>query len=441
MRSPHRPLLAVLLVLSTAARAELDKKQQSLVRRVNSAVTSIQRSLEGSTKDGRQFTPRNAEELQKRLERVKADLAGLPDSEPEVKAELAHLAELEAAIGKAVGDLSAKTQAKEEERGALVALLSAPEVEDDLATLKSQAELFGQSALFELDSYALARWTTNANVTEMRAATAGWKQTVERFQAMEKKYRPAVAYRGQLGGDASMMQAKLAEPLNDARDHYEEFAAAIATFAAKAPAQLEKEAAALKAASDTAVGKKDHAAFTNPDGAIEALRNRVANLAAVWAPLAPSDAEREKIAARAKQVEADVVAKMESLAEAIVQSNVCPAERYAGADRDALEKFVRAGWSKGFPKEAVVAVRFADAAFERHTSLNWEPSMNAFVKRDSSSLGGWVVVKDGADRAIMWPVAVRKLHLKGDQLDLDWSLRSALGAPPNHRLLLAKCGK
>ncbi|MBX7098254.1 MAG: hypothetical protein K1X89_11120 [Myxococcaceae bacterium] len=427
------------VVLSTSALAALDKKQQGQLKRANNFIDTIQKTLDGYTSDGRQLNERTSGELQKRYERVAGDLAALPADEPEVKEAAAHLAGLKANLDKAVGALAATTQAAADEKGAIIALVTGPDAARDLATLRADAELFSESNLYALDSYLWRRWPTHSDVQAMKSAVGSWSKTQAEYQALESKYRAAAGYRGMLGGEASRSHTDLNLALRDCQDRYQPFADAVANIAAHAPEELEKEAAALKSAADTAVAKKDHTAFTANEGAIEAMRYRIANLAAVYSALGKGDAD--KVLARAKQVEDELVSKMEALAEVIVQTNTDPADRYAGNDRADLERFVRATWAKPFPKDQVLGVRFTEGAFARRTSLDWDQSATAWVKHDASSLPLWVVVKDGNDRAILWHATLRRLHLKGDQLELEWATRGSRGAAPNQRLLLANVRK
>lgn len=425
--------LLLLLALVPLCAAALDKKEESKLKRFSNQLDQVQSSFDGATREGRLLTVRQLDTFNDRLTRITTDLSALPADDADVKVVLDHLAALKSAVAEKLKGLNDQQAAVADQLDAWRKLLEADAA--DRETLEHVRAAFEDTNLFAPDSYIFARWTTHSTLASMRASAKAWPSSKQQLAALSAKYGEMCASRKMLGGDAEMERVKLCGDLKDATGDAGEFDAAISTFTREGPAQLEKDGAALKAATDAAVSKRDANAFLDPEGTIATLRNRVLNLAAVWESVAPTPDDAQKTTARAKALDDATETAMNTLSESIITSNKGPKSVYAGPDAAACEAAIRATWAKEFPKDAIVAVRFASSAFERHTSWEWEPSRAAFVKHDASHLLAWVVVKDGADRAILWPVTVLKLHLKGDSLVADPGPRLSR-ISPNRRLLL-----
>lgn len=425
----------VLLLVGTAS-ADLDKKQAGLLSRTGTQLTNLEGQLDRYAANPTTYSERIDGEMKRRIEKQEEALKGLPGDDDEVKKELAHLEALKAKYAQVSGKLAAQKEAKAGEREEITALVTAPEFEADLTTVKNFAEMFMTPNRYEFEHYLFERWPGHEMVEEMVGWSQGWPETQKKHAALVAKYDKVAAYKGRLEGPVQQAQVGMLIALREAKERYPGFESAIAAFAKAAPAEIEKEAAALAAATKTAVEKQDFGAFTRWESALSQHRNRVQNIARIWAPLA-SPAERTRIEARVKAIDADTAAAAEKLTEVIIRENRAPADKYAKGDRAELEKYVRGVWAKKFPAESILAVRFPAEAFERQTSWQYRPELNGFAKVDRSSMRAWVIVKDGAKRAILWPTALYRLHMKGDSLELNWADRSSKGPPPTQRMLLA----
>lgn len=434
--------LALLLGLSLmcagpAGAQALDKKQSSTLNRLANQIGMLERSVEPYGPGKRELTQRQIDDFDRRVGRLEEMLAGLPPEQEDVKREAQRLAALKATLGAGAGALASKQRSQDEERATLSALLQGPTFEADLEALRQLDDMFDSASHYDLGFYIYRRWPTHTTLTQLRDWSQGWPAAQRRWAELSARYAPAVAHRGRLDGQAQMSQVKVAELVRRCEERYERFRDAIDAFAKGAPARIEKDGAELKAEAERAVAAKSWDAFIANEGKIEGLRYRVENLAAVWRPLASSEAEGQRVADRSRAILDEVDATMEKLAAAIIKENKGPKDHYRGEDRGRLEALVRAQWAKSFPKESVVAVRFCAEAFERHVAWRYDDGAHAFVKSDSSSLPVWVVVKDGAKQAIMWPATVHKQNLRGGELSFSWIGRPSRGAPPDRRLLLA----
>jgi len=420
-----------------ASAQELDKKQAGALGRLASQVTMAQTTLDTYGPEKRVFTARLNEDFARKLAKFEEMLAALPADNADVKKEAEHLAAFKAALATQSAAFEGATKGKEDEKAGFMATLEGPQAEADLEALKQLVEMFKSFKRYELSFYLYSRWPTHQDLALLRSWSEGWPTTQKQLADLTTKYEAAAISKGRLEGKAAMARANFNIALREAKRNYDAFKAAIETFAKDAPAQVDKDGAALKAESEQAVAAKDFNAFIQNEGKIEALRYRVTNIAAVWKPLAPSEAEGNKVEARAKAMLAEGDATMEKLAELIMKENKGPKEKYAGADRAKLEAYVRGVWAKHFPKESIAAVRFGGSEFERSVAWRYDSAARAFVKSDSSALPVWVVVKDGPKQAIMWFSTLYKLHMKGDELQLNWIDRPSRGAPPDRRLLLS----
>lgn len=434
MRNLPNYLLAIALTCSTAFADDLDKKQAGALKRADNLIGQLTEQLSGM--EPSRFNDRIKGDYERRVGGVGDKLAELPADHPDVKAVLerhaalkAKLAELSAGLAKTQGDAA-------DARAAIEKTLAAPEFTDDLEALKAMVEQFGSSSRYEFNHYLYGRWPGHDMVEEMKTWSAGWEGTQKKFAALKAKYGKLVEYRSKLDGPSTFKLTDVKIALRDAEDRFPSYEAAVKQFVTGAPAEIEKQAAALKAAATEAVAKRNHEAFTLWESKVSQARYRVMNIAKIYVPLAPPD-ERAKIEARAAAIEEDTDKLANQLAELMIRENRAPGNGYAGADRKAIEAMVRAEWGKLHAGESIVAVRLPSDAWERKTAWVYDTGMNGFVKRDRSSMLVWVLVKDGPKQIAMWPVAALKLHLHGDKLALDEGPRPGRGAPPSQKMLAA----
>jgi hypothetical protein len=431
-----KTVVVLLALLGTAGAQELDKKQAGLVKRLSPQIVGDTEALSKIGNESWQFTKRVADDYQRRVTRYEGQLKDLPPDHPDVKKVLGELETLRSALAQRTGALTAKTEANAETVKQLTALFTAPEAEEDVKAVQALAAQFQSHGMFTWDSYVFARWPDHPLVLQLRDWAGSWAATEKRLADFRAKYGEGAEFKGKLEGAAQSRQVTMAIALRDAEDRAKKYKEVLETFAKTAPDQIEKEGALLKAETAKAVASNNYIPFLQTEGLIERYRYRLTNIAAIWAPLASSDAERDKVKARAAAFLEESDQAAQKLADLIIKENKGPKDKYTGADRATLETHVKKEWAQKYPKDKVLAVRFDGSAFERHTAWKYDQAQHAFVKEDSSSLGVWVVIEDGPKQAIKHYCTLRKLHLKGNMLDLGFPYRSPK-TPPMYRLLTA----
>lgn len=122
----------------------------------------------------------------------------------------------------------------------------------------------------------------------------------------------------------------------------------------------------------------------------------------------------------AKQALADARAKAgrcaASFSEAAAAAYRLPPEAYRGADKAKLAAMVRATWKEKYPQDQVLALRFPRAEWKRDREL--KRNATDWYRTDVSSLVVYVVVKQSATLATVYPAYVNKNHMQGDALTI-----------------------
>lgn len=425
-------MLLLLLALMTS---ELDKKQAGLLQRCENEATTLEASLEKAGSE--RYTERQDGDFKRRIDKLADKAAPLPADDEGVKKLLAHLAALRAKHGDLGAKLSGAMQAKSDEKAAIAALVEAPEFADDVAEMETFAAMFQDSGRFAPDHYLYARWPAHSLVAETKAWAANWPATQKKVAELQAKYKAAADYRGKLEGKAQMGQTKLTIAMREMNERVEDFAAAVTRFAKSGGSDIEKATQALDASIADAVSRKAYPDFTIWDSKLSQAHCRVLNLVAVWAPLASADADRTAAEAKAKSADDKLANAAEKLSTDIIRENRAPADQWQG-DRSAVEAFVKKEYAKKYPNEEILSVRFAGPAFERRTFWELDSTRTKLVKRDESSVGAWVLVKDAAKKeAVQWYTTLYKLHMKGDALYLEPGMRTSRMPMPSQRILLA----
>lgn len=96
----------------------------------------------------------------------------------------------------------------------------------------------------------------------------------------------------------------------------------------------------------------------------------------------------------------------ESLKSEILAATRAPDEKYKGADRQDIEKAIRAEWKKEWPKDEILGVKFHMESFDRSVKWSWSDGGNSWSKSDLSVLCVTVIVKTSAKIATMYPAYV-----------------------------------
>lgn len=175
--------------------------------------------------------------------------------------------------------------------------------------------------------------------------------------------------------------------------------------------ELERDLAEIDRVAGEAVAAKRPLWFT---GGIPERLAVIDEKLALHGVLDPSG--NAKLGADVDAMRASIAERARSLAEEIIRENPLPADRYAGADREAVVAVAKDAWSVQEPGYELLAVRIPAEAFARETK--WVYGNGAWTLVDVSSLQVRLVVADRANPtlAIDRPVTVKRDHQRGDRM-------------------------
>ncbi len=423
---------------SVAAAAPLDRKQAGALKRIATDITNKETRLADYGPGARlgQISERVEGDLTRQIAGIEAKLASLPADNAEVKAELAHLAALKRALAAKVAARNQVTQAADAARAAREAIAMSPGFDADHASLRAMVDMFERARWYALDHYHFDRWVDHEDNVAMAAWGKGWAATQADFARLRATYAPLV--------DGPLLRAREAQRqlrMAEVVDHravakFEAFRAAVAGFVQAAPGAVDADARELAGLVAKAAAALDLPAVLDPQGRIQTLRNRLANVSAAYAPLAEA-ADRARVVHAAQAAESQAAAAIAALTIAAIDARRAPADVYTGRERKALVGFVTQAWATQFPGDAILQVRIRATAFERTTAWVPDPSTGGQVKRDASRLPITVIVQGAAGEAYLYGAGIGRDHMAGDRLALDWVDRPAKGPAPTQRMRLA----
>ncbi|MEB3221467.1 MAG: hypothetical protein VKS61_05270 [Candidatus Sericytochromatia bacterium] len=176
--------------------------------------------------------------------------------------------------------------------------------------------------------------------------------------------------------------------------------------------------AALKGAQAEAMAQKGlkdrNPNYFNGSSGIDQLLKEADRLVAFAGFKGEGDAD----VVAAKQALADARAKVtrsaSSFSEAAAAAYRLPPEAYHGADKAQLAAVVRATWKEKYPQDQILALRFPRAGWKRDREL--KQNATGWYRTDVSSLVVYVVVKQSATVATVYPAYLNKNHMQGDAL-------------------------
>lgn len=123
--------------------------------------------------------------------------------------------------------------------------------------------------------------------------------------------------------------------------------------------------------------------------------------------LVPADDERLKAMESAyAESRKKVDAQAATLKELILAEERPPAEKYKGADLEALRKQILAEWKKEWPKDEVLMVRFHMENFDRRETATWDEGSKSWSFDDRSVLCVTVIVKTSDKIATSYPAYI-----------------------------------
>lgn len=429
--------VSLILGVGLATAAPLDKKQASTLKRAQGQITNVDQQLERAIAGGRGglLTERVEGDLTRRIQKLRELIAPLPAGDAGVAAEAARLKQLEAKLAAKIAARQKVEAAAAAVADGVRALLTAPQFEADLAKLTAWREMARSAERYDVDHYLFARWVDHPELAELIAWGRQWAQVQRAYAAL--KVTCAAALTAKPKPPITEQVIALQEVADaDADADLAAFGAQLTAFTAAAPARVAADGKALAAAIAAARTQQRFDAILDPDGEIQALRNRLVNLPAVYASLV-GKADGDKVIAAGRAAEDAAAAAIDGFATELVTTNRAPADLYAGDERAALEAKVKAAWKKAFPTETVLSVRLRGEAFARQTSWTLDPVSNTMTKRDSSTLPLIVIVKRDAKEAVMWAAGLVRDHMRGDVVEVVWLPRPARGPSATQRMLLA----
>ncbi len=431
--------VSLILGVGLATAAPLDKKQASTLKRAQGQITNVDQQLDravsAAASRGGLLTERVEGDLTRRIQKLRELLATLPAGDAGVAAEAARLKQLEAKLAaKIAARQRAEAQAQAVADG-VRAQVTAPRFAADLAKLTAWHEMAQSAATFDVDHYLFARWVDHPELAQLIAWGRQWAQVQREYAALKATYAAALVAKPMPPITQELIALREVADA-DADAALAEFGAQLTAFVAAAPGRIDADGKALAAALAKARSQARFDAILDPDGEIQALRNRLVNLPAVYASLV-GKAEGDQAIAAGRAAEDAAAAAIDGFAAELVTTNRAPTDLYAGDERAALEARVKAAWKKAFPTETVLAVRLRAEAFARQTSWTFDPAANAMVKRDASTLPLYVVVKRDAKEAVMWPAGLVRDHMRGDTTEVVWLPRPSRGPSATQRMLLS----
>lgn len=191
--------------------------------------------------------------------------------------------------------------------------------------------------------------------------------------------------------------------------NYKAFGEAAMAYKAELPGLIDAHLAETTKLADEAVAEQKPAFFQGGiPQQLDFAREKIEVLAVLDADAAA--------AAQAKfdATVASLREKESGLRELIVTTNPLPPDRYAGADRAALEAKAVETWKAVQPDAQVLAIRFPAEAWERRTT--WQLIHTTWYREDISRLQAQLILKHDDRLAVIRPINLRMNHDKGDTI-------------------------
>ncbi len=190
----------------------------------------------------------------------------------------------------------------------------------------------------------------------------------------------------------------------------ESFQAAVAQQKTQLPNEIAGHLAEARQYAEEAVAEKKPLFFTGGiPQRIDWAKEKIALLTAIDAGAgAQQQAELDRLQAQLKQ-------QQESLREQIIAGNDMPADRYRGADREALVKRATDKWKQREPKAEVLAARIPAENWKREVMWRSQ-NTGSWYKIDRSKLQVQLLVAVDDKLAVIRPINLWTNHISNDEL-------------------------
>jgi hypothetical protein len=398
------------------AKSGLDHKS---AKAINYLANTIQNLTNELSRDGA-LTDRNKPRFQRQIGEVKEGLAKFPADNVVVKGLLEKARAVEARLGGLENARAAEKKAAAETDARIQGMLDHPSYAKDTQRIAALVKVWKERYLWDLNGRYLGTPWDTSSYEQAREAARQWTAQHKEWQGYCEKYAELAESRRR--GTHGVW------PLKSDSSYLQQYSAAIAVFLASGPGQVSTAAAQARALAKKAVSEKDHRAFSGWNSDIRSKLARTQRIAELLILLGGPDHRGV-----GKTLETQLAEEEEKLAEVIVAENRAPKEAYTGEDATLLRSFVVQQWSKHFPKEEVLSVRFPSETLSRTVAWRWDSGRKQHYKVDHSDMWIRVLVKQG-EEAVIYRAIVRRLHLEKDRLILRWERPSRIS--PSSRMLV-----
>lgn len=255
-----------------------------------------------------------------------------------------------------------------------------------------------------------------------------WPKDVARVKSAPAKYGAYMCAMRDDQGYASMMERRWL----DAKEAAAKFEVALATAGKQAPAalaaDLSKAESLMQEAKQKGDGHDKNGRSLLGDSSSE-VRIVMEHAQLEVLVIETTQGKESPAAKKAHDDYAETDAKLVSvngeIADMIVAKAEVPKDGYAGGDKASLKSAVRAHWAKEYPSDKILAVYLVSHEWERKSGAQYIEATSSVQSYDNSWLEGAVVTKLDDKTAEVWRVDLRKDHIDGGKLKMDYVFRDA----------------
>ena len=158
--------------------------------------------------------------------------------------------------------------------------------------------------------------------------------------------------------------------------------------------------------------------FTGGADNVQYLQEAKSALAELESAKGATDPEVVRMTAQYEETHAKVAAICAAFNEDKLKNQTAPEDLYKGSDRKELEKMIRAEWTKLYPEDQILSIRFHMTDWERNQEHQWQAATQSWRDVDMSVLAVSVIVKTSETIATTYPAYANKDNLSGGKLTI-----------------------